>query len=146
MADESTASDTPAKRVGLPPGTMTAEHKAALKEGREQGQIVRRYLEAIEKFRPQRGRPVSIESIDRSIAAIDQKMSSVDALGKLELVQKKIDLQAKRAEIENPTDITALEAEFVRVAKGYAERKGISAAAWREMGVSSATLKAAGIA
>ena len=34
---------------------------------------------------------------------------------------------------------------FVKSAKGYGERKGISYAAWREVGVSAATLKAAGI-
>ena len=42
-------------------------------------------------------------------------------------------------------DLSALEAEFVAVAKGYAERKQISYEAWREAGVSASTLKAAGI-
>ena len=42
-------------------------------------------------------------------------------------------------------DITALETEFVAVAKPYAQRKGISYEAWREAGVPAATLKAAGI-
>ena len=39
----------------------------------------------------------------------------------------------------------ALESEFVAVAAGYAVRKKISYEAWREAGVSAATLKAAGI-
>ena len=36
--------------------TMSAEHKAALAEGREQGRAVREYLEALEAHKPRRGR------------------------------------------------------------------------------------------
>ena len=39
-----------------------------------------------------------------------------------------------------------LEKRFVRVAKAYGERKGISYGTWRAAGVSSATLSKAGIA
>ena len=42
-------------------------------------------------------------------------------------------------------DMTALESSFVRHAASYGDRRNISYAAWREAGVSSATLKAAGI-
>ena len=38
---------------------MSEEHKAALAEGREQGRVVRRYLEALESQRPKRGRPAA---------------------------------------------------------------------------------------
>ncbi len=38
-----------------------------------------------------------------------------------------------------------IEEAFVGVAKGYGERKGISYATWRDVGVSAATLKRAGI-
>ena len=41
--------------------------------------------------------------------------------------------------------MTALEAEFVKVAKSYGERTGVSYAAWRAVGVTPAVLKAAGI-
>ena len=43
-------------------------------------------------------------------------------------------------------DISALEAEFVKVAKSYGQRTGVSYAAWRAVGVAPAVLKAAGIA
>jgi hypothetical protein len=43
------------------------------------------------------------------------------------------------------TDITALEAEFVKVAKSYSQRQGISYATWRDVGVEASVLKAAGI-
>ena len=39
---------------------MSADHKAALAKGREEGRIVRRYLEALESNRPRRGRKLSL--------------------------------------------------------------------------------------
>ena len=42
-------------------------------------------------------------------------------------------------------DLSGLEADFVAVAKEYSQRKGISYAAWREVGVEPAVLKKAGV-
>ena len=42
-------------------------------------------------------------------------------------------------------DLSALEADFVKAARDYGTRKGISYAAWREAGVDAAVLKRAGI-
>ena len=42
-------------------------------------------------------------------------------------------------------DISALEDDFVRVAHSYSSRRGISYAAWREIGVDAAVLKKAGL-
>ena len=42
-------------------------------------------------------------------------------------------------------DISAVEKDFVKVAKSYAKRKGITYGAWREFGVSPEVLKKAGI-
>ena len=42
-------------------------------------------------------------------------------------------------------DLSALESAFVKTAGKYSERKGISYAAWRQLGVSADTLKKAGI-
>jgi hypothetical protein len=47
--------------------------------------------------------------------------------------------------MENKPDLGALEDEFVSAAKPYSERKSISYAAWRELGVDAAVLKKAGI-
>jgi hypothetical protein len=60
-------------------------------------------------------------------------------------VQRRLDLQAELERMGTTVDLTELEAEFTKVAKAYAQRKGISYEAWREAGVSAATLKAAGI-
>ncbi len=77
------------------PRPMTPEHKAALAEGREQGRVVRRYLEAIDGGQR--------------------------------------------------TDAEALEPAFVAVARPYSERKGLTYAAWRAVGVQPRVLRAAGI-
>ena len=42
-------------------------------------------------------------------------------------------------------DLGAFEEDFVAAASGYSDRKGISYAAWRELGVPPAVLKRAGI-
>ena len=44
------------KTSAEPTRTMTAQHKAALAEGRSEGRAVKSYLEALEKNRPRRGR------------------------------------------------------------------------------------------
>jgi hypothetical protein len=126
-------------------GTMTDEHKAALAEGRNQGRSVRRYLEALEHNRPKRGRKRTAESVQRDLTRTEEDIASADPLRRLELVQRRIDLQAELEKMGTTVDITALETEFVAVAKPYAQRKGISYEAWREAGVPAATLKAAGI-
>lgn len=135
--------EPPSRRVGLAPGTMTDEHKARLRQGREEGQIVRNYLKAIAK-RP-RGRPRSRDSIQRRLMTIAEKFASADPLLQLELTQERIDLQQELERIDNPVDISELEAQFKNVALSYSQRKGIKYAAWREMGVPATVLKEAGV-
>ncbi len=42
-------------------------------------------------------------------------------------------------------DLVALEEGFVKAAKNYSERKGITYAAWREAGIDASVLRRAGI-
>jgi hypothetical protein len=42
-------------------------------------------------------------------------------------------------------DVSALEKEFIKVAKSYSAKKGISYGAWREFGVEPDVLKKAGV-
>jgi hypothetical protein len=126
---------------------MTDEHKAALAEGRAQGRSVKQYLEALEANKPKRGRKRTPESIQKRLDAIEADLASADGLKRLILVQERIDLQdeLERLQSDDTVDLSSLEGEFVKVAKGYGERKGISYAAWREVGVPPAVLKQAGI-
>lgn len=119
---------------------MSAEHKAALAAGRNEGRAVRRYLEALEQHKPRRGRKRTSDSIKKRLATIAAKLSSVDALQRLQMVQERRDLQSELDREGGASDMTGLEADFVKVAKGYSERKGISYSAWREVGVPSDVL------
>ncbi len=124
---------------------MSDSHKAALAEGRAQGRAVRRYLEALDAHKPKRGRKRTPESMQKRLERIEADLPSADPLKRLQLVQERIDLTSQLGAAGETVDLTELEAEFVTAAKGYSERKGISYQAWRELGVSAATLKAAGI-
>ena len=124
---------------------MSAEHKAALAEGRVQGRAVRVYLEALAANRPKRGRKRTPESIKKRLDRIDGELADACPLQRLQLVQERMDLENELAASGESVDLSALEAAFVGAAKGYSDRKGISYAAWREAGVPAATLKAAGI-
>ncbi|MEA2716436.1 MAG: hypothetical protein QOI56_1051 [Actinomycetota bacterium] len=124
---------------------MSDSHKAALAEGREQGRAVRRYLEALEAHRPKRGRKRTQESVERRLAAIDDKLNEADALTRLHLSQERMNLQAELSSTDNAVDLGALEEEFVVAAKPYGERKGVTYAAWRQAGVDPSVLRKAGI-
>ena len=124
---------------------MSDEHKAALAEGRTQGRAVRRYLEALEAHKPKRGRKRTPESIAKRLEKIDLEMADADPVKRLELTQEKMDLTVELERDDKGADLSELEAEFVKAAKPYAERKGISYDAFRSVGVPAATLKAAGI-
>jgi hypothetical protein len=126
-------------------GSVTEEHKAAMAQGRVEGRAIAAYLEALEQHRPKRGRKRTAESIDKQLAEIDDKLASANAITRLTLVQQRLDLQRERETIGATVDLSALEDAFVGAAKGYSRRKGISYAAWREIGVPADVLKRAGI-
>lgn len=124
---------------------MTDEHKAALAEGRAQGRAIREYLEALEAHKPKRGRKRTPDSIKKRLQAIEAEIPEADPMKRVSLIQERMDLEHELASAGTVVDLTALEKDFVAYAKGYSARKGISYAAWREIGVPPATLKAAGI-
>lgn len=134
-----------APRVKKTKSTMTDSHKEALAVGREQGRIVRRYLEAIDAHRPKRGRKRTPDSINRRLDDIANRLEEADPLGRLQLVQERMNLEAELASKSEVVDLGALEEDFVAVAKEYSARKGITFAAWREAGVDAAVLRRAGI-
>ena len=124
---------------------MSAEHKAALAEGRTQSKAVRQYLEALEAHKPKRGRKRTPDSIKKRLDALDGLIESADPLKRLQLVQERMDLTQELANMEDKPDLGSLEKGFTDAAKAYGARKGITYAAWRELGVDPSTLKAAGI-
>jgi hypothetical protein len=122
---------------------MTDEHKQALAEGRRQGKAVRDYLAALEaESRKPRGRKPS-QSPDEVQAQID---AEPDPAKRLDLIQKRLDVEERLAAENESVDLADLEGDFVAAIKPYAERKGLSYTALREAGVPAAVLKEAGVA
>ena len=124
---------------------MSAEHKAALAAGRTEGRIVREYLEAIRANRGKPGRKRTPESVARRLKAIDAELAAASPVRELELVQERIDLEQELSTMQTRVDPTTIESKFTSVAAGYSERKGITYAAWRAVGVEPGVLKKAGI-
>lgn len=124
---------------------MSAEHKQALAQGREQGRAVRLYLEAVEQHRPKRGRKRTPDSIKKRLKAIEDRLPGADPLTRVLLIQERLDLSAELASKETKVDLTELEQGFVKAASEYGRRKGITYQAWREAGVEASVLRKAGI-
>ncbi len=124
---------------------MSADHKAALAEGRRLGRSVRAYLEALETNKPKRGRKRTADSVKKRLERLNVEIETADPLRRLQLIQERLDLQDELERLSTSADLDALEADFVGAAKEYATRKNISYAAFRELGVDPAVLKKAGI-
>ena len=108
---------------------------------------IRNYLNALEQSAPQRGRKRTTESVGRQIVTLEGELAGASVTKRLGLIQQRIELEADLEALSQASsvDLTALEAGFATYAAAYGGRRGISYAAWREIGVSSATLKSAGI-
>jgi hypothetical protein len=124
---------------------MSNEHLQALAKGRTEGASIRRYLNALQDHKPRRGRKRTPDSMQRRMTAIEKQLETADALTRLNLIQERIDLEHQLEHSQDAVDMKALEDEFVKTAKVYGERKGISYAAWREAGVDAAVLRRANI-
>lgn len=124
---------------------MTAAHKKALANGRNEGRIIREYLEIVEATKPKRGRRRTPESIARRLSAIAGELKVADPVTKVRLIQERLNLRTELASMKTKAEIAAAEARFVKVAKSFSERNDITFDAWREFGVTPAVLKRAGI-
>jgi hypothetical protein len=127
---------------------VTDEHKAAMAAGRAEARAVKNYLDALEMTRPRRGRKRTPESVNQRLMKVSAELeTTTDPMKRLNLTQERIDLEKELAALESKVDIDMdeLEKAFIAAAKSYSARKGITYAAWREVGVPAATLKAAGI-
>jgi hypothetical protein len=124
---------------------MTAEHKQALAVGRQEGRAIRQYLDALDAHKPRRGRRRGAESIQRRLQQIEFELPDADALARIQLLQEQMDLQSELEARTDAVDMAGLEDAFVKVARGYSQRKGISYSAWRQVGVQPAVLARAGI-
>lgn len=124
---------------------VSDDQKSAMAEGRAQSRAISPYLEALEAYRPKRGRKRTPESIDRRLQAIDGELQSANQIKRLSLVQERLDLLDERKNLGRKNDLSSYEKAFVANAKSYGERRGISYQAWRQLGVPASVLRQAGI-
>ena len=108
---------------------------------------VRDYLKALEQNAPRRGRRRTPESVKRQLAVLEGEMEGASVTKRLGLVQQRIDLETDLTALQQAgaVDRAAREAGCATHAAAYGGRRGISYAAWREVGVSPTALKSAGI-
>ncbi len=124
---------------------VSDDQKSAMAEGRAQSRAISPYLEALESYRPKRGRKRTPESIDRRLQAIDSELESANQIKRLSLIQERLDLLDERRNLGRKVDLSSYEKTFVANAKPYGERRGISYQAWRQLGVPASVLREAGI-
>lgn len=140
----------PAKAAAKKPtsakkSTMSDSHKEALAVGREQGRLVRRYVDALEANRPKRGRKRTLETVSLRLKEVERQLETAQGLDRVHLIQQRMDLRGEMTSKSTVVDLAELEAGFISAAAEYGRRKGISYAAWREAGVPSTVLSKAGI-
>ncbi|MEI8127674.1 MAG: hypothetical protein WCG86_07680 [Actinomycetota bacterium] len=133
----------PAKVVKKRP--MTDDHKAKLAQGRNESRVVSRYLEAINAGKGKRGRKRTPDSVSMQISKIDRELPDASAIVKLELTQRRLDLVIELERLSVRVGLRGVEKDFVKIAKSYADRTGISYSAFRTLGVPADVLKKAGI-
>ena len=127
------------------PKSVTEDHKAKMQAGRVESRAVREYLDALTANKPKRGRKRTPESINRQLADIADKLPSAAPLDAVKMISARQRLESELANLGQPVDLSGLEESFVKVAKGYGQRNGITYQAWRQVGVSPAVLTKAGI-
>jgi hypothetical protein len=133
------------KKAASRKSPMSKSHKEALAQGRVEGRVIRNYLEIVEANRPRRGRKRTIESITKRLNTIKKELLTADTVAKLRLTQERMDLEKELKLKKSTADSSKLESQFVKVAKAYSDRNGITFTAWREIGVEPSVLKRAGI-
>src|SRR5207253_1468435 len=90
--------------------SMSDSHKAALAVGRDQGRLVRRYMEALETNKPRRGRKRTSETVAKRLAVVEEQLKQAVGLDKVHLVQELLDLQVELSAKTETVDMAELEA------------------------------------
>lgn len=80
------------------------------------------------------------------IEEIDSHLATAEPAIKIALIQERMDLYSRLKAATDTVALRDLEREFVAAAGAYSARKGITYAAWREVGVEARVLERAGIA
>lgn len=66
------------KKTAQKTSKMTVAHKKALANGRNEGRVIREYLEIVEATKPRRGRRRTMESITKRLSVIATELKVAD--------------------------------------------------------------------
>ena len=130
-----------------PTRQLSAAHLKALSEGRTMSAVVDRYL-AVLNTPKRRGRKVTKTSLEQRLVEARSRAKSATGIAKVLAAQQVRDVQAKlaRANATGGADLKTLEADFIKVAKRFGDKRNIGYDAWRDAGVPADVLKSAGVA
>jgi hypothetical protein len=106
---------------------------------------IRRYLSLLDIHPSRRGRKRSVDGVRRRIAELRESPPATDPIVRLEQIQERMDLEAELERLSAAEDLRALEDDFVAVLGGYAQKKGITYDALKEIGVATVVLRRAGL-
>jgi hypothetical protein len=85
-------------------------------------------------------------ALEKRRAQIEQWIADESSpIREVELIQQRLDIDGKLAQIDQAARLPELEAAFVKVAASWAKRSGITAAALREVGVPAGVLRRPGL-
>lgn len=146
--NRSNVPNEPGENVAIPVRkSMSQTHKAALAMGRDEGRVVRRYLEALESEKGRQGRRRSLERVERQLADTVAALPDAGPVDRVHLLQRRIDLQEELDTLrrDDLVDLAELEAAFIAALPGYSRRKHLTYVAWRAAGVPARVLRAAGL-
>ncbi len=124
---------------------MSDAQREAIKRGREESRAVDEYLRYLEQNKPRRGRQRNPDRVRLMLEQVVADLQTATGIHRIELIQKKKNLQSELWRLEHQVDSKALENAFVANAAAYSERKGIGYETWREAGVPADVLKRAGL-
>lgn len=126
-------------------GTDREQAMSSRGERMRMAHTIRKYLQTFATTSPLKGRRTR-EWVEQRVALLDESITAQDdPLAKLLLVQKRMDLRQTLAHLVGDDQRESLQAEFIKVAAEYSEWKGISRAAWLEVGVPKKVLDQAGV-
>ncbi len=114
-------------------------------KGRTEARHVGAYLDALEANKPRRGRQRTAATIQKQLTKVQSDLRGATGMKKLELVARRIELEAELDAKQTRSDLSGLRRNFVKYAASYARRKEIPKQAFREAGVPAADIRDAGI-
>jgi hypothetical protein len=135
--------NSPSPKVPLGADPVCEHHEVGHLD--EPAQAVARYLGSLQSQWRRRRMRLTREAILSRLEALRCQLPAARSVARLNLVQKRRDLEADLRVLETSPSLQHLEEDFVAVAAAYGRREGLSYSDWRRMGVARLVLCQAGI-